>query len=246
VALGAAHLLQRLQALERRVAVVDAVEESHLRCIADAVAMSPERILPCGSGGLGAHIPPAFDHPTLAQSLPSAPGGPILLAVGSRNEVSVRQLHRVLDVTQAPLVQVEPREFKSKAGRIPRANQLAARIVRLLADNRVVVLSSSLNEYVPELRYTIAPVLGAIVTRVLASTSLAGLFLSGGDVARSVCGEHGIEALQILGALQPGVIVAEALGVRYGGLRVITKAGGFGDEDAMLQVVKHFPEGVRR
>lgn len=241
---GAAHLAERLRTIDCRVAVVDAVEDRHLRCIAEAVAMCAERLLPCGSGGLGAQIPPAFGYSVRERPLPPAPTGPALLAVGSRNDVSVRQLQRVLDTKHPPLVRVEPGEFKSRAGRGHRANQLAAHIVQLFAEHRVVVLSSSLSDYAPQLRHTMAPVLGAIVTRILATAPLAGLFLSGGDVARAVCGEDGIQALQILGDLQPGVIVGEAIGARYAGLRVITKAGGFGNEDAMLQAIEHFTQGA--
>ncbi|MBN1152871.1 MAG: four-carbon acid sugar kinase family protein [Dehalococcoidia bacterium] len=244
VEMGPGHLAVKILESECRVVVVDAVEEQHLRCIADAVALSTERLLPCGSGGLGAHIPPAFGYEVRERDLPPPPKGPVLLVVGSRNDVSVRQLQRVLDTLHPPLVRVEPSEFRSKAGRGPRANQLAARIIELFSQDRVVVLSSSLSDYAPQLRHTMAPVLGAIVTRVLAGSPVAGLFLSGGDVARAVCGENGIQALQILGDLQPGVIVGAAVGARYQGLRVITKAGGFGNEDAMTQAIQHFTQGA--
>jgi uncharacterized protein YgbK (DUF1537 family) len=241
---GPVHLAERIRESASRVVVVDAVEDRHLRCIADALATSPERLLPCGSGGLGAHVPLAFGYCVGERDLPPAPVGPVLLAVGSRNDVSVRQLQRVLDTINPPLIRVEPNEFRSKAGRASRANQLASKIVQLFSESRVVVLSSSLSDYAPQLRHTMAPVLGAIVSRVLASCTLAGLFLSGGDVARAVCGEEGIQALRILGDLQPGVIVGEAAGARYEGVRVITKAGGFGNEEAMTQAIQHFTQGA--
>ena len=241
---GPVHLAERIRESASRVVVVDAVEDRHLRCIADALAASPERLLPCGSGGLGAHVPLAFGYCVGERDLPPAPAGPVLLAVGSRNDVSVRQLQRVLDTINPPLIRVEPNEFRSRAGRTSRANQLASKIVQLFSESRVVVLSSSLSDYAPQLRHTMAPVLGAIVSRVLAACTLAGLFLSGGDVARAVCGEEGIQALRILGDLQPGVIVGEAAGARYEGVRVITKAGGFGNEDAMTQAIQHFTQGA--
>jgi len=246
VARGPSRLAARIQESSARAVVIDAVDDKHLRCIADALALTSERLLPCGSGGLGAHIPPAFGHTVRERVLPPAPAGPSLLAVGSRNDVSIRQLQRAIDTIGPPLVRVEPREFRSRAGREPRVNQLAAEIVRLFAESGVVALSSSMSDYAPQLRHTMAPVLGAIVSRVLATCTLAGLFLSGGDVARAVCGEDGIQGLRILGDLQPGVIVGEAIGTRYQGLRVITKAGGFGNEDAMVQAIRHLTQGAHR
>lgn len=240
---GPEHLAARIKECDSRAVVIDATDERHLRCIADALVVSPERLLPCGSGGLGAHIPPAFGYPSGNRPLPASPKGPALLVVGSRNDISIHQLQHAIDIAKPPLVRVEPREFHTRAGRVPRANQLAAEIVRLFESSRVVALSSSLSDYAPQLRHTMAPVLGAIVLRVLATHKLAGVFLSGGDVARAVCGDEGIQGLHILGDLQPGVIVGEAVGAYHAGLRVITKAGGFGNEDAIVQAIAHFTQG---
>ena len=237
---GPEHVARLVNASQARATVIDATEDSHLRCIADALALSDEPWLPCGSGGLGAQIPLAYGHEPRGNSIPPAPHGPALLAVGSRNEVSVRQLQRLLDSLEPPLVRAEPREFKTRDGRTPRINQLAHEIEGLIDANSVVVLSSSLSQFSPQMRHTMAPILGGIVSRILESRPLAGLFLCGGDVARSVCGDTGIQALRILGDLQPGVIAGEAVGDNYQGMRVITKAGGFGDEEAMVQIARHF------
>ncbi len=241
---GPEYLAKRIHESEHKAIVIDATEDKHLRSIAQALALSETRLLPCGSGGLGAQIPLAFGYSDIGHKLPSPVAGPALLAVGSRNDVTLQQLQRVMDLIGPPLVRVEPREFRTRSGRDPRANQLASDIVSLLSENRTVVVSSSLSDYAPQLRHTMAPILGAIVLRVLATGTLAGLFLSGGDVARAVCGDDGIQALRILGDLQPGVIVGEAVGERHQGLRVVTKAGGFGNEDALVHAIQHLSQGV--
>ena len=236
---GPEHVARVVNASQARAIGVDATEDSHLRCIADALALSDEQWLPCGSGGLGAQIPLAYGHQPHGGSVPPAPKGSSLLAVGSRNDVSVRQLQRLLESLHPPLVRVEPREFRTRDGRTPRINQLAHEIEGRLSANSVVVLTSSLSQFSPQMRLTMAPILGSIVSRILETKPLAGLFLCGGDVARSVCGDTGIQALRILGDLQPGVIAGEAVGDNYQGMRVITKAGGFGDDEAMVQVARH-------
>jgi len=240
---GPEHLVQRIRECTSRAVVIDATEDEHLRCIADALALSRERWLPCGSGGLGAQLPLAFGFSPHGRELPPAPRGRALIAVGSRNEVSIRQVRRLIDRLHPPLVKVEPREFRTRSGREPRTNQMAREVQNLLLDNEVVVLSSSMSDYVPQYRHLMARILGDIVTRALSLCDITGLFLCGGDVARAVCGDQGIQALRILGTLQPGVIAGEAVGQHYNGLRVVTKAGGFGNEDALLQVARHFTEG---
>jgi uncharacterized protein YgbK (DUF1537 family) len=240
---GASHLADRIQACASRAVVIDAYEDKHLRTIAEALVLGRNHWVPCGSGGLGAQIPLAFGFSTCTDSIPPAPKGPALLAVGSRNEVTVRQLQRVIAITKPPVVSLEPRHFRTKIGRGPRINQVAHDVQQMLEERGIVILTSSLGDYAPQMRHTMAPVLGAIVTRVLERGTLAGLFLCGGDVARAVCGDEGIQALRILGDLQPGVIVGEVAGDRYQGLRVVTKAGGFGNEDAIADVVRHFTQG---
>jgi len=240
---GPEHLVQRIRECTSRAVVIDATEDEHLRCIADALALSRERWLPCGSGGLGAQLPLAFGFSPHERELPPTPRGRTLIAVGSRNEVSIRQVRRLIDRLHPPLVKVEPREFRTRSGREPRINQVAREIQNVLLDSEVVVLSSSLSGYMPQYRHLMARILGDIVTRALSLCDITGLFLCGGDVARAVCGDQGIQALRILGTLQPGVIAGEAVGQHYNGLRVVTKAGGFGSEDALLQVVRHFTEG---
>ncbi len=241
---GPEHLVQRIRECASRAVVIDATEDEHLRCIADALFLSREKgWLPCGSGGLGAQLPLAFGFSPHGRGLPPTPRGRALIAVGSRNEVSIQQVHRLIERLQPPVVQVEPREFKIRRGREPRINQVAREVQNLLLDSEVVVLSSSLNDYVPQYRHLMAHILGDIVTRVLSLCDITGLFLCGGDVARTVCGEQRIQALRILGELQPGVIAAEAVGQHYEGLRVVTKAGGFGNKDALLQVARHFAGG---
>jgi uncharacterized protein YgbK (DUF1537 family) len=236
---GPEHLATRISECSARAVVVDATEEKHLRTIAEALVKGGRLWLPCGSGGLGAHIPAAFGYPGRGTRLPESTGGHALFAVGSRNEVSVRQLTRLLDELKPSLVPLEPHEFRTRLGREPRMNQIAREVTRLLRTETTVVLSSSLAEFVSQYRRLMAPILGAIVGRVLSTAPVQGLFLSGGDVARAVCGEDGIQGLRILGDLQPGVIVGEAVGQNNPGLRVVTKAGGFGNEDAMIQAARY-------
>ncbi len=186
---GPEHLLQRIRESAHRAVVVDASEDRHLECIAAAVAASPERLLPCGSGGLMAHIPPAFGHSIRGRELPPAPDGP---CSGGRQPqrrerpaAAARAGHHRSPAREGRAARVQ----EQSRSRVARQSACSADRPVVLAQP-VVVLSSSLSDYSPQLRHTMAPVLGAVVSRVLATCPLGGLFLSGGDVARSVCGER--------------------------------------------------------
>jgi uncharacterized protein YgbK (DUF1537 family) len=60
------------------------------------------------------------------------------------------------------------------------------------------------------------------------------LVLTGGDTARSVLDRLGVERLQVLGELEPGICLSRD-GTRF----VVTKAGGFGDSQSLVRVLRH-------
>ncbi|MGQ0651129.1 MAG: nucleotide-binding domain containing protein, partial [Betaproteobacteria bacterium] len=64
------------------------------------------------------------------------------------------------------------------------------------------------------------------------------LVLTGGDTARTVLDHLGIERLDVLGEVEPGICVSR--GSRPNTPCVVTKAGGFGDKGALLRVVRQF------
>jgi uncharacterized protein YgbK (DUF1537 family) len=57
----------------------------------------------------------------------------------------------------------------------------------------------------------------------------AAILATGGDTARALCAELGIESLRVGGELLPGVVWMEA-----GGRILVTKSGGFGGPDHLL------------
>ncbi|MEA3253656.1 MAG: nucleotide-binding domain containing protein, partial [Chloroflexota bacterium] len=43
--------------------------------------------------------------------------------------------------------------------------------------------------------------------------------------------------IRILKELQPGIVVGEIIGGAKEGMKVITKAGGFGNDDALIEAI---------
>ena len=64
------------------------------------------------------------------------------------------------------------------------------------------------------------------------------IVLTGGATARAVCGRLGVDALRILGELQPGIPVGTLDGGHWHGVTVVTKAGGFGRPDTLVEVAR--------
>lgn len=84
-----------------------------------------------------------------------------------------------------------------------------------------------------------------ITARTDALLHAAGtLVLTGGDTARAVLDRLGVDRLEVLGELEPGICLSRA-GDRF----FVTKAGGFGDSHSLVRVLRHLrgtrPAGAR-
>jgi uncharacterized protein YgbK (DUF1537 family) len=64
------------------------------------------------------------------------------------------------------------------------------------------------------------------------------LILTGGATARCVCERLGVAGVRLKGEFQPGVPHGVLHGGLWDGTRVVTKAGGFGTPETLLDVVR--------
>ena len=64
-----------------------------------------------------------------------------------------------------------------------------------------------------------------------------GLFLVGGDTAEGAIGALQVEALEVFGEVLPGVATGRMLGGRAHDVPFLSKAGGFGRPDALIQAI---------
>ncbi len=64
-----------------------------------------------------------------------------------------------------------------------------------------------------------------------------GLIVVGGNTANAVLHQIGAEGLRILGRLSPVVPVLEIVGGPFDGLPIVTKGGGVGGEDILIDAV---------
>jgi uncharacterized protein YgbK (DUF1537 family) len=84
----------------------------------------------------------------------------------------------------------------------------------------------------------IAQGLAAIAETVLAPVDIGALVLIGGDGARAVLSACEARSVLVFGAIEEGVPVGVIEGGAAAGLTVATKAGGFGQPDSLVTIVR--------
>ena len=262
VSKGPNNVFQKIKNSEQKVIVVDATEEKHLRCIAQAVSMSAGAWLPCGSGGLARELPLAFGYRPvaekpygsagLAKELPQAFGykpvaekpfvltvstKPVLAVVGSRNYTSMKQIKTAEMCLSIHVISIEPDKFVDGEGKLTGLRALIKEVAEFINCGKSELITTALSRYVPALKESSARLLARIVARTVNRWEMAGLFLTGGDIARETCSALGVTGIKILKELEPGVILGETMGRVRGDIRIITKAGGFGGDKTIVDAI---------
>jgi uncharacterized protein YgbK (DUF1537 family) len=254
--LGAAHVTrtngESVRALADRiqasgpVLVVDASGEDDLERLAEAVALLGPHVIPVGSAGLARHLARVwtFKEPVSLRRSPesSVVKDPVvkdritIVIVTSLQDMARRQAGAV---AAAGAVHGEP----APADLIDDDawGRWSAKIFDNLGMHSTLLLTAPLDrrphlspELIPE---RFADLTAGIVKK--AGAGACGVVVTGGDGARAVA--HALDAtgFQILGEVTNGVPLGRLVGGPADGLRFVTKAGGFGDADALLQAV-HF------
>lgn len=230
------------------VVVCDATRDRHLRAIAAGAERLEREVLFAGSGGLASavSVPGTSTEPTV--ELPAEGGA--LGVVGSVNKRTLEQLAAVPDEL---IYRLELDAAVAAPERIGReaATDLADRIRE---HGRAVVTGARSETDVERAEAAaadrgvdagdrIATALGTAAAATNADAPLAGLFLTGGTVARAVLDALSASAIELTGrAIGEGVPVGRIADGRAADAGIVTKAGGFGTEGSIVNCLNFLSE----
>jgi D-threonate/D-erythronate kinase len=225
-------LLERIRQAEAagaRIIVIDAVSENHLRAIAEAAVQIVPQPLLVGSaglaapwselllkgtkGGAGGASEPAGE-PTVSE--PSTSAGPVVLCIGSTNPVTGQQLQRLADTQRVLTFNLQADDPNQAQAALARGCHLAVPLPQGSA-------------HTANLR--------RLFSAILDTSHGRGLFCSGGDTARLVCASLGVQAIQLGSEVMPGLPWGRLVGGPADLLPFCTKAGGFGNPEALCEAV---------
>ena len=203
---------QRLDAV-----VVDSESDDDLATVVAASRRAAVPLLLVGSGGL---TRPLAGPPGPSYDERAGAGTPVLVVVGSYASASRAQRRRLVESGIAPVL-LDDDPARSAA----ELRQALGRGDALFSPDPDKPVDRSRAPQVA------AAVAGA-VTAVL--DSVGTLVATGGETARAVLTGAGVSRLEVAGEIEAGIVRAR---VPELGLDVVTKAGAFGDEDALVRCV---------
>jgi uncharacterized protein YgbK (DUF1537 family) len=211
--------------------VADAETDDDLGILATVAERAAGWLLPVGSGGYAAAL--ARRHPGSTTIAPTdLDNGPVLVVSASAAPATTSQLDRLAQRSDVVHIALEPATSPRLMERIARRVEVA------LARGDDVILRVTPIYRDGELSRAGASTIGRIAGRVLESTRPAGLVVCGGDTLTEVASAVGSPSFDVVGAIILGVVLGRLSGGSQRGLPIITKAGGWGNADAIVRTLQ--------
>jgi D-threonate/D-erythronate kinase len=201
-------LANRVAELEGGFSVFDAESDRELDRVVEIGRQYQGKVLWCGSGGLAG----ALARPTDA-SVPRGLKAPVLGIFGSDHGATAAQL------SMCEPVLIRTSDAKSAIDRIKRALDKGVALVALETPGAVsrAEAAKHFSQEIVLLAQSIDPP--------------KTLVAAGGETLKAQCVAVGVEALQVLGRLEPGLPKSVIQGGRWDGVEVVSKSGAFGPPD---------------
>lgn len=207
--------------------LADAERDDDLWTLAEYAA-STELSLVAGSAGLARYIAPFWCWETSNadedEDIWVDRDGPVLVAVGTRNPMTQAQLAYLREADDVCVIDVLQDDVDAALPAIRRAlDRTPVVVAALVVPPDVAVTDAGLDGLA---RITVE----AAVER---GDDLRGLVTTGGATTLAICRASGVQLLNVVDEVLPGIPCSVMADGQLVNVPIITKSGGFGQEDAL-------------
>jgi len=234
-----------------KIIIVDATEEVHLKDILNSINRFEGSVLYAGSAGLANYFPEIYNKNRSVKLNMEKNKGPVLIVSGSRNPITKSQITHLkgeinffdlnIDIEQILSNRKTILEHyrKDSITVIKNGKNLVIHTNPLYNDKEKInnKLMQKYNLSFRELELAIRKFLGELTAKIIRNSPAGNLILTGGDIALGVCSALGIKNLHIVDELLPGIPLSIA-NLKNFNLKIVTKAGGFGEKDTLFKLIK--------
>lgn len=231
--------ITRLVRAGRPLIVADTLKDEDLSLLARAAMSLRNRPIWAGSAGLAKALARETVVPGQAsgstwRSERAPSGGPTLVLYGSLNPASAAQVEHARRVSACRVIEA-PHDL-NPAATCEEIESLTSGD-RLPDDFAVVSFNVPRHGSPDEMAKRVKAYFAAVAGRLMRRRVFSSLVLSGGDVGRAVLSGLRITSLTVEREVLPGVAFGRVCDGEFAGTGIVTKAGGFGDADALARIL---------
>jgi uncharacterized protein YgbK (DUF1537 family) len=228
--------------------VIDALTDDDLLAIRDVSEQLKGKKVLCGSAGFAKQLSSKETSPS--KTILKKEDKITMIVVGSRSKETAEQVKKVASLYDAPIVLVDADEIrdgdyrkavneseKNVMGTIERGKKLVIVAITSLFEEFSVSLRNTEDENIKSLR--IAKCLGMIVKDIYEKVNLCNVVSTGGDTSLQICNALETAHIELEDEITAGIPIGKIVGGIADQMTIITKSGGFGDEDALVRVIEY-------
>ncbi len=246
---GKVFLMNRIREEQKNgaaVVIADAIDEKDLDTLASAVVSLDKKILFVGSTGFARHL---SEHFKIREKKK-----PNIVIAGSVSQTTMSQLNHTIANTDISVIDTVTEKILSK-----RRNQEKARILKIVKEDtgkgkNIIIRSAATREVVDQsfetgrnynldsfkVSESIASFLGEIARDIIQGVEINGVLITGGDIAIKTSRCLLASGIIINGEILPGIPYGQFTDEHLKNIKIATKAGGFGEENAVTEILKFF------
>ncbi|MBT2686654.1 four-carbon acid sugar kinase family protein [Bacillus sp. ISL-47] len=236
--------------------VCDSEREEDLQAIAEIFSSLQKKIIWTGSGALVEYLPEALELTSQCESdQVEVTVEKTLTISGSLSQVTKKQLSQIKELEQSYFAEIDPVQLVNNT--IDMKEFIGGMKQNLDKDHFVVYVDSSdrnrqaaraageaLCLSGKEIGERIATGLGQIANELVTRfPEMNGLILTGGDIAKAACLELGIHEMELHSEVEPGLPFGR-LCSKDKNYWAVTKAGGFGNEQSLVNAIHYMTRKV--
>ena len=218
--------------------VADCETETDLDAIAQFAISHCDEVLPVGASGLATAIAsqlaqtPSSELLSVIQRISEQAQNPILFVIGSRTAASAEQAARLCAAGAEELTMSFSAHTRDGDWILDRSvnesTPPVALIVRPESSREPNLISAS----------EVAQTLGRTAADIVRRLQVDAVVMVGGDTAFETFQALGVSEASVAGEIMPGVAIG-TMQVDGRSLTFITKAGGFGDANALVEIIRY-------
>ena len=240
---------------KRGIVVFDCDHEDDLSRIGEWLTGKNMLRMMAGSAGFAEKLPGLLRMPRMVRKR-TVTAGPVLIVNGSLNEVSIRQVawaekNGLPVVTLSPSLwaQPDPRGNDEWARTLDRVGvelragrDIAIRTMAEAEAPRGSLVGQGIPGQAGDLYRRVAQRVGALVSDILQNPACGTCAVFGGDTLRGVMNALSVSGIRPILEIAPGTVLSE-VSEPSRRLHLVTKAGGFGGEGVVFQIIQFIREG---
>lgn len=250
-----ASIIKQKQSNGTEVFILDACTDEDLRIIKIAADIIEEPKILCGSAGLAMQLKDNITSKTPKDRILSLKKGRvdglILVAIGSCTVETARQLQKASHHFNLPIIKFETELIlngleeqvietclKATAEEIEKGSNIILLSVDTLFNNSFLVKDIPIRN---EHSLRIVETIGKTVQRLNDVYELYAIISAGGDTSLQICKALESSYIKLLDEIKPGIPLGKMIGGKDS-ILIVTKSGGFGDENVLVQVIQYLKE----